>query len=621
MKIYKRLLKFIYPFKKQIFATLVFTILFSILNGLTVYLTIPLLDTLFLSDQINKTKEVKVEQKDSLSFLPDFVTDLKEDIAEEFNNFIFSGEITDILFNISLLIILSFLLKNIFGYLQAYFITYVQQRLIKDIRDTCYVHLHKLPMNYFKNEKTGDLISRMMNDVNLLQSSITQVFIDFIREPITIIVFIIIAVSISWQLFLFSIVILPVSAVIIGLISNFVRKQSLILQQKMGNITSILQETILGIKIVKAFGMENYEIKKFKNETNSFFRTVLKKIRIRIISSPSTEFIAVIVGVIIIYYGGMLVLVEKSMRASEFMGFLFAIFQMIPPMKKMANANNNLQESIAAGERIFELLDTEPSIKNIANSQHITDFKENLIFNNISFHYENSEELVLNDISVKVNKGEIIALVGSSGAGKTTFVDLIPRFYDPTAGYISIDGVDIKNYAIEDLRQLMGIVTQETVLFNETIANNIAYGLENFPKEKIIEVAKIANAHEFITNMPQGYNTIIGEQGTKLSGGQRQRISIARALLKNPPIMIFDEATSALDNESEMLVQGAIEKLMKKRTTFVIAHRLSTIRNADRILVLDKGKIIQQGKHDELLQDTEGVYSKLYELQFRNLAN
>ncbi|MDX1699446.1 MAG: ATP-binding cassette domain-containing protein, partial [Melioribacteraceae bacterium] len=347
----------------------------------------------------------------------------------------------------------------------------------------------------------------------------------------------------------------------------------------------------------------------------------LKKVRVQNISSPVTEFLAVIVGVVIIYFGGLLVVEEKTLKASEFLAFLFAIFQMLPPMKVIATVNNRIQESIAAGDRIFELLDTEPTIKNIKNPKPIKSFNDIISFENVSFKYEDSDELVLDDISITVNRGEIIALVGSSGAGKTTFVDLIPRFHDPTSGKIFIDGIDISEYDLADLRGLMGIVTQEIVLFNESVSKNIAYGLEDCPSENIIDVAKIANAHNFIMDLPNGYDTVIGEQGTKLSGGQRQRISISRALLKNPPIMIFDEATSALDNESEMLVQEAIEALMKERTTFVIAHRLSTIRNADKILVLDRGKIVQQGKHEELLNDQSGIYSKLYDLQFRNLSS
>jgi subfamily B ATP-binding cassette protein MsbA len=363
--------------------------------------------------------------------------------------------------------------------------------------------------------------------------------------------------------------------------------------------------------------MEEYENKRFRVETQKYFKIILRKVRIRNISSPSTEIIAVILGAAILYYGGRLVLIENEIKASEFMVFLFAIFQMMPPMKNMSQLNNKIQESIGAGMRIFEILNIKPDIKNIENPKPLVDFNNKIEFNDVTFNYSDSPEKIIDKANFTANKGEIVAFVGSSGAGKTTLVDLIPRFFDPTGGQILIDGINVKDVKIEDLRKLMGIVTQETVLFNESVANNIAYGLSNISQEKIIEVAKIANAHKFIEEMPKGYETIIGERGTKISGGQRQRLSIARALLKNPPIMIFDEATSALDNESEVLVQEAIEHLMKERTTFVIAHRLSTIRNAHKIIVMEKGKIVQQGKHDDLLNDENGIYKKLYELQFR----
>jgi subfamily B ATP-binding cassette protein MsbA len=596
--------------------------MFSIMHGASVYLSIPLLDTLFMQNEAlnEKVDEADGNNTDS-SIMPDWISKTFDNISNSFHEFIFTGDITDILIKICLLIVIAFFGKGLFSYFQAYFLAYVEQGVIKNIRDEAYMHLHKLPMSYFKNERIGDLISRITNDVYIVQSSVSSVFLSVFREPITILVFMVIAISISWQLFLISLVILPVSVFIISRIGLNLRRKTTKLQRQMGNLTNILQESLYGIKIVKAFGMENYENRKFKTETRSFFKTFLRKIRVQNIASPSTEFMAVLVGVVIIYYGSIFVLVDNTMRASEFMAFLFAIFQMIPPMKTMATVNNKIQESIAAGERVFELLDTEPKIKNIENPIKKSSFEETIQFENVSFKYDDSEELVLDKININVNRGEIIALVGSSGGGKTTFVDLIPRFYDPIGGSIKIDGIDIKHYDIKDLRSLLGIVTQETVLFNETVAKNIAYGLDDYPIEKIIEVAKIANAHNFITELPKGYDTVIGEQGTKLSGGQRQRISISRALLKNPPIMIFDEATSALDNESEMLVQEAIENLMKDRTTFVIAHRLSTIRNADRILVLDKGKIVQQGKHDELIKEQNGIYSRLYELQFRSLEH
>jgi len=496
--------------------------------------------------------------------------------------------------------------------------SYVEYGAMKDLRDLAHQHLHQLPMSFFKQERVGNLISRFTNDVTIVQSSITAAFLNLIREPLTIIVFLFIAVSISWQLTLMALVVLPFTMLIIWWVGLKLRKQSGRIQSKMADITSILQETISGVKIVKAFGMEEYENRKFLRETRNYFKLILRIVRVRNLSSPLTEFLSVIIGVFIIYYGGVLVLQENTLKASEFLGFLFAIFQLMPPIKELSSVNNRIQESSAAGDRIFEILDTKPKISDSENSILLDKFQKSIVFKNVNFVYEDSVEPVLNDISVSVNKGEIIALVGPSGGGKSTLVDLIPRFYDPTSGEIIIDDINVKDIKIQSLRKLMGIVTQETFLFNESVKNNIAYGLENYPIEKIIEAAKAANAHNFILEMPDGYNTIIGERGVKISGGQRQRLSIARAILKNPDIMIFDEATSSLDNESEILVQEAIERMMVNRTTFVIAHRLSTIRNATRILVLDRGKIIQIGKHEDLIADEKGLYRKFYEMQFRD---
>lgn len=545
-------------------------------------------------------------------------SNIGNDITEYFKNLLLSGTDKEVLLKICLLILLAFFLKNVFGYLQAYFLAFVEQGMIRDLRNQSYIHLHKLPMSYFKNEKTGNLISRITNDVNVVQSSVSAVFLNMIREPLTILFFLGLAISISWKLTLFSLVVLPFTIGIISWIGLILRKQSGFLQEKMADITTTLHETITGVKIVKAFGMEEYENKKFKTQTQSFFKLVLKMARIRNTASPLTEFLSVVVGGAMIYYGGELVLVDKTLNASEFIVFLLAIFQMMPPIKELSSVNNRIQESSAAAERVFEILDTEPAIKNVELPVHVSDFKNKIEFQNVSFHYDDDDELVLNNINLTVEKGNIIAFVGSSGAGKTTCVDLLPRFYDPTTGKILLDGIDIKVIRLEDLRKLMGIVTQETVLFNESVRSNIAYGIEDCSEEKIIDAAKAANAHNFIVELPHSYETIVGEKGTKLSGGQRQRLSIARALLKNPPIMIFDEATSALDNESEVLVQQAIERLMNERTTFVIAHRLSTIRNSDRIIVLDRGLIVQDGKHDELLLQEKGIYKKLYELQFRD---
>ncbi len=616
MNTYFRILKFVKPYWKHLSLSIFSTLFFSLLSGASIYLTIPLLSTLFQESK-KHVVDTGIAGKAS-SLAPGWITQRMNDISNWFNGFVFTGSTSDVLLKICVLILITFLLKNVFGYLQAYFLAYVEQGVIRDLRNSTYRHLHKLPMSYFKNEKTGNLISRITNDVNVVQQSVAAVFLNLIREPLTIIVFLGIALSISVRLTLFSFVVVPFSIGIIAWIGIILRKQSAFLQAKMADITTVLHETISGVKIVKAFGMEEYENKKFWNETQKYFKLILKMVRIRNVASPATEFLSVVVGVVMIYYGGKLVLIEHSLNASEFLGFVFAIFQLMPPIKELSSVNNRIQESSAAADRIFEILDTEPEITNIENPIKLKSFNNEIEFENVSFHYDDSPELILKNISFKVKKGKIIAFVGSSGAGKSTLIDLIPRFFDPVSGRILFDGNDIKNIKFEDLRALLGIVTQETVLFNDTINNNIAYGQADFSEGKIVEAAKAANAHRFIVQLPHGYNTIIGERGTKLSGGERQRISIARALLVNPPIMILDEATSSLDNESEVLVQEAIERLMADRTTFVIAHRLSTIRNADTIIVIDKGEIVQSGKHNELLTDTSGIYKKLYELQFRN---
>ena len=623
MKTYLRILNFVKPYWNHLSISIVCTILFAVFNGLSIYLTIPLLDTLFQGGQSQEGQPgVQINPSTAIgnttSLLPDWVIKLEHNISDTFNTYVLQGGKIDALFKICLLVLIAFFFKNIFGYLQAYFLSYVEEGSMKDLRNAAYKHLHQLPMSYFKQERVGNLISRITNDVNVVQSSISAAFLNLIREPLTILVFIGIALSISWKLTLLAFIVLPFSMLIIAGIGLKLRKYSSAIQSKMADITSILQETISGVKIVKAFGMEGYENNKFKKETYSYFRMMLRIVRIRNSSSPITEFLSVIVGAVIIFYGGVLVIQSHTLKAAEFMGFLLAIFQTMPPIKELSTVNNRIQESSAAGDRIFEILDTKPAIKDEVNAHVLKTFSNSISFDHLSFHYDDSEELILNNINFEVRKGEIVALVGPSGGGKSTLVDLIPRFYDPSYGRILIDGIDIKEAKVNSLRALMGIVTQETILFNESIRNNIAYGLDDYPIEKIVEAAKTANAHNFIMELPEGYETVIGERGLKISGGQRQRISIARAILKNPQLMIFDEATSALDNESELLVQEAIERMMVNRTSIVIAHRLSTIRNATRIIVLDRGKIIQTGTHEELIRNENGLYNKFYEMQFRD---
>ncbi len=609
-KIFLRILKYVRPYWRQLSLSIFFTILFSIFSGVSIYLAIPLLETLFSQDYISALSKFGGSKG--------FLSDIKQTFFGFLFRYVFVGSHSEILLKICLLIIVAFFLKNVSAYFQAYFMAYVEQGLVKDIRNELYRHLHMLSLEYFSSERTGNLISRVTNDVTIINTGISATFLNLIREPLLIIVFLGIAISLSWQLTLISLLVLPFALYFISRLGIRIYKESGILQEKMADITSVLQETITGAKVVKAFGMEEFENKNFQRETLKYFKTLLKITRIKNLASPITEFLSVIAGVAIIWYGGMQVLELGTMRASEFLTFLIAIFQIMPPVKELTGVNNRIQESTAAAKRVFEILDLEPSIKEAESAIELEEFKNEIVFDDVWFAYNSNVVngyFVLKNINLIVKKGEILAIVGPSGAGKSTLVDLIPRFYDPVKGKILIDGIDLRMLKIKSLREKVGIVAQETILFNDTVRNNIAYGLQDCPMERIIEAAIMANAHDFIMQLPNGYDTLIGERGVRLSGGERQRISIARALLKNPPILILDEATSNLDAESEILIQEAIERLMRNRTVFVIAHRLSTIRNADRIIVIDNGGIVQEGKHEELIKQ-EGLYQKLYKMQF-----
>jgi subfamily B ATP-binding cassette protein MsbA len=488
--------------------------------------------------------------------------------------------------------------------------------VIKDIRNELYRHLHDLPLGYFSNERTGGLISRITGDVALINGGVSAAFGTLIKEPLLIVVFLSLAFSLSWKLTVISLLVFPFSLSIIGWIAVRLHRERGVSQERLADITSIVQESISGVKVVKAFAMEEFESRKFMKETERYFTSLIRISRMRDLSSPLTELLSVAAGAFIIWYGGRQVLVEQSMNASEFLGFLLLIFQIMPPVKELTSVNNRMQETAAAGKRVFEILDTQPSIRNREGAVRMGEFAGAIEFAGVSFSY-NGGDMVLRDISTTIRKGEVVAVVGPSGSGKTTLVDLVPRFYDPVAGRIEIDGVDLRGLDVKSLRENIGIVTQETILFNDSVRNNIAYGLDACPAELIIAAAKAANAHDFIMAMPQQYDSVIGERGVKLSGGERQRLSLARAILKNPPILILDEATSALDTESEILVQEAIDRLMAGRTSIVIAHRLSTIQHATRIIVLDQGAIVETGTHAELLTNGTGLYRKLHELQFR----
>ena len=604
---------FLRPYWGRLALSVLCSILFSLFSGISLYLTIPLLETLFSRGASVVSTAVT---SPTVSILPDWFTTARQSISQSFQQLVLGSDPATSLLNICIIIVVAFFIKNFAGYAQSNLMMYIEWGLTKDIRNALYRHIHELPLAYFTNERTGNLISRIMNDVPVINTGISATFQTMIREPLLIVVYLMITIMISWKLTLMAAVVVPFVLVIITRVGKRVRRESGMVQETLADLTSVLHETISGVKVVKAFGMEEFENRKFANEGLRSFKTILRVTKIRNLASPATEFLSAAVGGVIVWYGGVQVLSNESMKASEFLGFLFAMFQLMPPIKELSTVNNRIQEASAAGKRVFETLDTEPNIKNALNAVSIPEFRESIEFRDVSFRYGDGD-IVLADINVTIRKGEVVAIVGPSGAGKSTLVDLVPRFYDPTSGSIAIDGLDLRAVNLKSLRDKIGIVTQETILFNDTVRNNIAYGLVNCPVEGIIDAARAANAHNFITEMPKGYDSIIGERGVKISGGERQRLALARAILKNPPLLILDEATSALDTESEILVQQAIEHLMTGRTSIVIAHRLSTVQHADRILVLEAGRIVEVGKHETLLQNPSGLYKKLYDLQFR----
>jgi subfamily B ATP-binding cassette protein MsbA len=520
----------------------------------------------------------------------------------------------DKLLRVCILMVLVFFIKNVFWYAQSFLITRVEQGVIRDIRNDLYRKYQTMSLAYFHGQKTGELISRITNDIMLVRGAIGEGFSTLLKAVLNFIFFLSLAFLASWRMALVSLIVLPPAVAAIGILSRKLRSRSIISQQKMAAVTSILQETVSGIRVVKAFGMENFELAKFKKIAQDYYKTMVRLGRIGYLSVPLTEILGVSVGALILWYGGKQILSGSGLTTSTFILFLVATFSTMDPVKKISQVNIEIQQGLAAGKRLFEILDMPQEICDKQNAIEINSLKDSVKYQDVSFKYFTGD-FALSDINFELKKGEILALAGPSGGGKSTLVDLLPRFYEVTGGRITIDGIDIRDISTNSLRSLMGIVTQEIILFNDTVANNIAYGQKDASVERIEQAARAAFAHEFIEALPDGYDTIIGDRGVKLSGGQRQRLSIARALFKDPPILIFDEATSSLDTESEQLIQQAINNLLSGRTVIVVAHRLSTIRNADQILVIDKGRIVEVGSHSDLIAGN-GPYKRLYDLQF-----
>lgn len=606
MSPFRKILSFIKPHIRFAWLNVLFNVLYAIFNVLTIVAFIPVLNILF-------------KQKNVVSKIPVYggIKTLGDFLKDKFYYFISETIIHDgaiqALFIVCMLSIILFFLKDLFKYLASFALAFLSNGVIRDIRNVLYDKIVALPISYFSEKRKGDIISRMSNDVKEVEMSFLTSLESIFRDPITIIISLGAMLTISYKLTLFVILLLPISGFIISSLSKRLKASSLKAQQETGNFLSFIEETLTGLRVIKAFNAEKKISKKFKDSTFKFYKLMNRVLHRQNLGSPLSEFLGAATIISILWFGGRIVLSNQSdLKPEEFLTFILLFYLVLGPVKVITAAFYSIRKGMASADRIIEILDMEISIKDNQNAQDKSDFNTAIDIKNVSFKYK--DDYVLKNFSLHVPKGQTIALVGQSGSGKSTIANLITRFYDVNKGAIYIDGIDIKELKLKSLRGLMGLVSQDSILFNDTVKNNIALGVEIVNQDAVENAAKIANAHEFIVELPLQYETNIGDGGNTLSGGQKQRLSIARAVLKNPPIMIFDEATSALDTESEQLVQKALEKMMENRTSIVIAHRLSTIQKADLIVVMRKGKIVEQGKHDDLLEQ-KGEYFKLVSMQ------
>lgn len=602
MKDFAKILVYALKYKVYALLNIFFNILSVIFDLLSLLLFIPFLNLLFTEPEI-------VTVKPTFAFTKEFFQDY---FNFTLSSFIKGNDKLDALLFVCITVGILFLLKNVCRYLAMYFIGVIRTGVIRDIRRDVYDKLLALPLSFYSEEKKGDILARITNDVQEIEWSILSSLEMIFREPLTILLSIATMIVINPSLTLFSLILLPISGLVIGWLGKSLKRSSSRAQLQMGLLLSNVEETLSGLRIIKAFNAEKSSQQKFNDINESYNHHSLKMTRKRDLASPLSEFLGSLVMVALVYYGGSLVLNNPTkFSGGEFIGYIIIFGKLIAPVKALTTAYSNVQKGAASADRINMIMHAENNIKEVSNPYVFTTFTDKIEYRNVSFQYGN--EPVLRNLNFSIEKGKTIALVGESGGGKSTLADLLPRFYDVTGGELLIDGINVKDASLKSVRSLMGVVTQESILFNDTVFNNIAFGMEATAAQ-VMEAAKIANAHQFIVELENGYETNIGDRGGKLSGGQRQRISIARAVLKNPPILILDEATSALDTESEKLVQDALYNLMKNRTSVVIAHRLSTIQHADEILVLVKGEIVERGTHSDLLSKN-GVYKKLSDLQ------